>query len=77
MLIWILLYLIVGVLFDHKVAKTVDESPSDPIVRFMIHLMIIMMWPLVMFLVLRTAVKIDTTPTIKESEEEKEKETKE
>lgn len=76
-MIWILLYLIVGVLFDHKVAKTVEESPSDPIVRFMIHLMMILMWPLVMFLVLRTAVKIDTKPTIKEPEEEKEKETKE
>lgn len=73
-MIWILLYLIVGVLFDHKVAKTVEESPSDPIVRFMIRLMMILMWPLVMFLVLRTAVKIDTTTTAKEPKEKTEEE---
>ena len=76
-MIWILLYLIIGVLFNHKITKTVEGSSSDKMVLLLVNLVVILLWPLVICLVLYTAVHLDSKQATKPLEENKKEEEKE
>lgn len=71
----ILLYLIIGVFFDMKVAKSAEGTTSDRAILVMIHIILILMWPFVCALVVHTAAtKIDTNQSNLEPKPEEKKE---
>ena len=76
-MIWILLYLIIGVLFNHKIAKTVEGSSSDKMILLLVNLIVILLWRLVICLVLYTAVHLDSKQAAKPLEENRKEEEKE
>lgn len=57
----ILLYLIIGALFDMKVFKSTGSTTSDPAILAMIHIIMVFMWPAVILMILHTAAtKVET-----------------
>ena len=61
-MIWlIMLYLAIGVFFDVKVFKSAGNSTTDKTILLMIHLILVMFWPLVMLMIIHTAAtKVET-----------------
>lgn len=70
----ILIYLIIGVFFDMKVDMA-EGTTSDRAILVMIHIILILMWPLVCALVVHAAAtKVDTMPSNLEAKPEEKKE---